>query len=307
MVMSKRPKRPPITTIFIACEGRNTEPNYFERISEEVEEDNLLSITVYPDRNEENPKTDALGLIREAQSRLGEFDEVWAVFDKNGYTKHEEAFQLAAKLIDGKRVNIAFSSISFEHWVLLHFEKDDTAYEKSQHIVEQKFRSNEEYYPEYHKRAEIDIYPRLRTLTDTAIENASWIRFRRRGEINAKPIYELNPYTNVDELVKRLFGINTLVDWLGLNELYTYKAVHLTIVPDNENLLAIISHHREASLISSQFIFTEIFQNFASTEIAIEKQIFEPDNEYRISLGRKPENLVLVKIEFERVILFIEI
>ncbi len=84
-------KRISTTTIFIACEGRNTEPLYFESIAEQVEDDGLLAITIYPDKDTPNPKTDALNLIREAQSKGDEFDEVWVVFDKDGYTKHEES------------------------------------------------------------------------------------------------------------------------------------------------------------------------------------------------------------------------
>jgi hypothetical protein len=41
-------KRISPTAIFIACEGRNTEPLYFERIAEQVEDDGLLAITIYP-------------------------------------------------------------------------------------------------------------------------------------------------------------------------------------------------------------------------------------------------------------------
>jgi hypothetical protein len=55
-------KRISPTSIFIACEGRNTEPLYFERIAEQVEDDGLLAITIYPDKDTPNPKTDALNL-----------------------------------------------------------------------------------------------------------------------------------------------------------------------------------------------------------------------------------------------------
>ena len=91
----KRPNPPSI--IF----SKNTEPIYFERIKEEVEECNLLAIEIYPERSEESPKTDALGLVREAKSRIDYYDEVWVVFDKNGYTKHKEAFAEANEEISG--------------------------------------------------------------------------------------------------------------------------------------------------------------------------------------------------------------
>lgn len=57
-------KRTPPLSIFIACEGSNTEPLYFEKLNEIMEdEDNYpFAITVYPDKElDENPKTDAIG------------------------------------------------------------------------------------------------------------------------------------------------------------------------------------------------------------------------------------------------------
>ena len=49
-------------------------------------------------------------------------DESWAVYDKDEHPKHEEAMAEANKIIDGKKVNIAFSSRCFEYYLLLHFE-----------------------------------------------------------------------------------------------------------------------------------------------------------------------------------------
>jgi hypothetical protein len=70
----------------------------------------------------------------------GTYSEVWAVFDKDGHPNHEEAFNLASTDIAGKKVNIAFTSIAFEYWILLHFESNDTAFVKSM------CRQGKEYY-----------------------------------------------------------------------------------------------------------------------------------------------------------------
>ncbi|MEM7657786.1 MAG: RloB family protein [Bacteroidota bacterium] len=137
------------TTVFIACEGRNTEPAYFQGIKELVEEQGNWAITIYPDKTELSPKTDALGLIREAQSRAEEFDELWVVFDKDGYTKHKAAFELAKKLCFGKRVQLAFSSIAFEHWVLLHFERNQHAFAKSSEVIQEKLATGASFFPNY--------------------------------------------------------------------------------------------------------------------------------------------------------------
>src|SRR6186713_2987315 len=165
-----RKKRSLRRTIFIACEGRNTEPIYFEKIAEEIEDRGTFSVTIYPERGDNAHVSHALGLVLEARSRIDDFDEVWVVFDRNGYTKHKKAFDLAAEPVNGKRVHIAFSSIAFEHWVLLHFEKSNRAFVKSAAIVQLLHDSG--YFPEYEKKAYIDTYSFLKDLTLQAMENA---------------------------------------------------------------------------------------------------------------------------------------
>ncbi len=90
--------------IFIVCEGTNTEPNYFKEIAEKPEVFKGFAITIYPSEEEKNKgldnqgesiKTDAKNLVKIARDAREDYDEVWAVFDKDGYTKHEEAFENA--------------------------------------------------------------------------------------------------------------------------------------------------------------------------------------------------------------------
>jgi len=210
MIKKKRALR---TTIFIACEGRNTEPIYFEKIVEEIEDLGVFAVTIYPDKSDDGPVSHALGLVLEARSRIDDFDEVWVVFDRNGYTKHKETFDLANELVNGKKVNVAFSSIAFEQWVLLHFIKSNTAFAKSARIVE--FLRTSGYFPEYEKKAYIDTYSFLKGRTLQAIENSAWLKYEiaKAGLIPEGPLYQLNPYTDVEVLVARLLGINERWIW----------------------------------------------------------------------------------------------
>ena len=77
---------------------------------------------------EEKYKAVPIRYVREAQEGLedGVYESTWAVFDKDYHPEHKEAFKLAKQEIDENKVNIAFSSISFEQWILLHFEKTIT-------------------------------------------------------------------------------------------------------------------------------------------------------------------------------------
>jgi hypothetical protein len=60
--MSK--KKQLIHTIFIACEGKNTERIYFEAIAEETETADRFSITVYPDSQMQGPTIMHWGWLR---------------------------------------------------------------------------------------------------------------------------------------------------------------------------------------------------------------------------------------------------
>jgi len=166
--------------------------------------------------------------IREAQKGLEDqtYNEVWAVFDKDYHPRHQEAFVLANEEVNGKKVNIAFSSISFEHWVLLHFEQNNTAFIKSEckgaNRKSIKCGSGEHnddcsgkkcvsgylklknYLPEYSKKSQIDLYNLLKDNTGNAIINARWLRSKMSGT----EIYTLNPYCTVDFLVQHLLKID---------------------------------------------------------------------------------------------------
>ena len=142
--------------------------------------------------------------IAKREREINNYNEVWVVFDKDGYTKHEEAF-LYAKT---HGVKVAFSSIAFEHWILLHYEPNRETFDKSQNVID--YLREKEYFTGYSKKADISIYPRLKDRTKTAIENAAWLRMEMANNLAAcdDKIYELNPYTTVDKLVIKLLDFN---------------------------------------------------------------------------------------------------
>ncbi|WP_459186996.1 RloB family protein [Parabacteroides sp. APC149_11_2_Y6] len=148
--------------IHIICEGTHTEPQFFGSIRDRVidgkynignceiniipkpinSDDSNIVGTVEP-RGSYKPKKkrtaikDAeteveilkgfpvpLNWIKTAQEILRERreDEAWAVFDKDGHPAIAEAFAAAGEEIGGRKVGIAFSSRSFEYYLLLHFE-----------------------------------------------------------------------------------------------------------------------------------------------------------------------------------------
>jgi hypothetical protein len=103
--------------LFIFCEGAEdkSESAYFKRLISQCKiAGNRIDIKVIDTRYNTGRE-----LVKEALNyKEISTDILWIVYDKDGYTKHHEAFIKARD----NGVKIAFSSISFEVWILLHFE-----------------------------------------------------------------------------------------------------------------------------------------------------------------------------------------
>ena len=183
-------KREYAKQIFIRCEGKETEPNYLRKFVRECGLDNKKVKVQITDTE----YTSAVQLIDEVVGdRESENDELWVVYDKDGYTKHAEAYVNARD----KGVNIAFSSISFEFWILLHFKYTTKCFAKSKQLEKQLEKGG--YFSEYRK-GDVNIFDKIFGQTQIAITNAKRVRKHHTKSSNDK-MYKLNPYTNVDELL----------------------------------------------------------------------------------------------------------
>lgn len=215
-------------------------------------------ITVYPDKElDKNPKTDAIGLVNVAIERKEDFDELWVVFDKDGYTKHKDAFELAKE----NNINVAFSSISFESWVLLHFERSNVSFAKSANIIDEKFRSNDKYLDDYAKSGDYNLYPKIQDKTKKAFKNASWLRNWLNSNNPDYSVYEVNPYTNVDSLVKRLLLDDCVYEFREIGQSLIFKGVEIKISNVNNEYVVKITNLTNGSLVWNEFGFNDIEKN----------------------------------------------
>lgn len=183
--------------------------------------------------------------VKEARSGLKDdtYEEVWAVFDKNGHPSHLQAFNLAREPVNTKIVNIAFSSISIEHWILLHFEQNSTMFVKSECKEEGRYlecgtgnhpddcwgsRCVSGYLRVHHymscstKKSSTDFHDLISMMVSQpfrqkAYKNVAWLRFTIPHD-SAAP-YLTNPYSNVDDLVKRLLGEESqIIEWAAIEQ-----------------------------------------------------------------------------------------
>lgn len=307
----KRPRRQPKSALLIRCEGSVTEPNYFKILRKQSIERGIWdTVEIIPEPpGEDDEETTAsphksnrkkrtienivlpaeadadeqkcnwwqtpTKFVKEARDGLKNdgFDEVWAVFDKNGHPAHQFAFQLAQKSIRGKVVNIAFSSVAFEHWILLHFEKNDSAFLKAacknssanrgsrdeyitcgtglheqdcngKNCVLGHLRVKNYFSSEKNDSAFISELQRLATseeMRKKVYENAAWLRYK--VSFNKSAPYLSNPYTDVDFLVKRLLGEDELTfDWCKPGESKDWHSLRLLVTNTTGQLVVQISN-----------------------------------------------------------------
>ncbi len=192
----------------------HTEQAYFSRISEILgdADDWKYAVTVDVREIVEGSKTDPVNMVKEAKKSRQTYDQVWVVFDKDRNRDHQnlQAIELANKA----NIKVAFSSIAFEEWVLLHFEKNTTTFERSDcesrgqpctcngNVCVSTYLKLH-HYPNYVK-GKAKLYDELSNFVHNALENAAWLRFNYP---TTTQFHLLNPYTDVDKLVSYLLEL----------------------------------------------------------------------------------------------------
>jgi hypothetical protein len=120
------PRRLPKKKIVIVCEGKLTEPRYFQDFLT-LQNSTLVSVQTIggcgvPVSVVERAVSEREALLATARRTRDSFDaafEVWAVFDRDAHphTQVPDAFALAAE----NEIKVAYSNPCFEVWGLMHF------------------------------------------------------------------------------------------------------------------------------------------------------------------------------------------
>jgi hypothetical protein len=111
VLKAKEPTIQESPVVLIVCDGKNTEPNYFDQLR-------LRSVTVKTVGEGYNTISLVKRAIQLQQTR--NYEKVWVVFDKDDFK--DEAFHEAIQLAEQNGFGIAWSNQSFEYWLILHFE-----------------------------------------------------------------------------------------------------------------------------------------------------------------------------------------
>ena len=118
--------------ILIVCEGEKTEPNYFRNFKKINNESFTYEIEAKGDgRNTIAVVDEAIRLKLQAESTQTPYDSVWAVFDKDSFSKNR--FNSAIIKANNNGVKVAWSNEAFELWYLYHFYNRITAMSRSKY------------------------------------------------------------------------------------------------------------------------------------------------------------------------------
>lgn len=199
-MMRHRGRRPhpmePKPRLLIVCEGRRTEPNYFEGFRKE-NRNVVISVCESPGKTPLQIVRLALQKARELDIGKVDGDSAWCVFDVD---ECEDKDMRRAVEIAGNELELAVSNPCFEVWFLLHH----TFAEKRMDTCRDVIIELRKYVPVYDKSAE--HFDRLRPLSSIAIFNAERLERGRIGMGYLAHMRGANPCTNVHHLVKMVLG-----------------------------------------------------------------------------------------------------
>ncbi len=194
-------KRSPNQYILIVCEGKETEPNYFESLRNHLK---LPTVSVKIIGRAGAP----ISLVKEAQAQINKrkqdrqhpgFEDIWCVFDvENPYLN--PTFNEAVKIADQEQYHLAISNPAFEFWYILHFEYTDRPFDNGMQVKEYLKRH---YIPDYQPSKK--IFNELILSIDKARKHACKLQEKQPQSQNHFP----NPSTQVHLLVEKMISMSS--------------------------------------------------------------------------------------------------
>lgn len=185
----------------IVCEGKKTEPFYFEALVD-------ANSSVVRDVNIAGQGMATIALVNQAQQIREElelrnktrFDRVWVVFDKDSFPDFNQAITKAKRL----GMHVAWTNEAFELWYYLHFEYLDTGIDRHEYLsrirdfIRKRTGDNNFKYEKGNK----DNYRLITTYGDESVAKRHAKRLRKmyKGHNYATQ----NPCTMVDLLVEEI-------------------------------------------------------------------------------------------------------
>lgn len=266
-------------SFFLAVEGTVTEKDYFNDLSYEKEKSRDYTVSIYPSESDE--PNQPINLVRKAQENLEVFDECWAIFDYDDRQNLSQVYNLASQNINGKKINIGFSSRSFEYWILLHFEKNtknftytdckderdhskgckmDPLHECGGNLCLCGYLRHSMRLGDYGKTSGYTLYENTKGRIETALINASWIKhYVTQAGASLQQPWTINPYTDIDVLIYKLLKKEYAYSWRLLNNQFTVNNILYTVTADNGLVDIHIVNNSQSAIIYNEANFEGFF------------------------------------------------
>ena len=194
-------KRQAPANYLIVCEGKKTEPNYFNGLKKKINEKygNKVDVLI-PNIDIKGIGMNTTSLVKYTQKTVNHankvYGQVWVVFDKDDY--NDEQFNSA---IDNCNYNVAWSNPNFELWLLAHFKKVNRYISKDDVIQELSKEFQKKGLGDYTKN-DTDIFDKVTSegKLHTAIKNCEYMEeVNKDGQASQR-----NPMTKVYKIVDGL-------------------------------------------------------------------------------------------------------
>lgn len=194
-------KRQAPANYLIVCEGRKTEPNYFNGLKRKINEKYANKVDVLiPNIDVKGTGMNTTSLVKYTQKTVNHankvYGQVWVVFDKDDY--NDEQFDLA---IDNCNYNVAWSNPNFELWILAHFKKVNRYVSKDDVLQELSKEFQKNGLGDYTKN-DTNIFDKVTSegKLHTAIKNCEYMEeLNKDGQASKR-----NPMTRVYKIVEGL-------------------------------------------------------------------------------------------------------
>ena len=196
-----RSKRQAPANYLIVCEGKKTEPNYFNGLKKQINKKygNKVDVLI-PNIEVKGTGRNTIDIVKYTQKFVNYaskvYGQVWVVFDKDDY--NDEQFELA---IANCNYNACWSNPNFELWLLAHLKKVNKYITKDNVVVELNKEFQKNGLGNYSKN-DTKIFEKVTKdgKLYTAIENCKQMeKLNKKGQAS-----ERNPMTKVYKIVDGL-------------------------------------------------------------------------------------------------------
>lgn len=160
--------------------------------------------------------------VREAQLLMEQegYYCAWAVFDNDHFAHLKDAFDLAEQQRkEGKKLYVAFSSISIEEYLLLSKERCSRSFANSVEVIE--YMKTQGYIKDDYKKndawgvfGDLIMDKNSGLIQNRMLFNSTWSQQLE----SKKTIYERNPYSDFEKLLQYLSKDDREVTWIHSGE-----------------------------------------------------------------------------------------